>query len=304
MKKVWPEAYRPSSIDDVVFSTPQERAHFTRFVKDGEIPSLLLVGYQGTGKTSVSLALMHDLKVDPSDVLKINCSSEQIEAIREKVETFAYTMPLGKFKVVRLEEMDYLSLPAQALLRTLIQDVEGSCRFIGTANYQNKIMPPLQDRFQIYQFNTPNRDEVLVRAADVLDKEKVEYEVDDLLKVIEAGYPSVRRVLTLLEQSSKSGKLVITGAESVADWKLQLLPLLEQGDWATARQLVCSSASREELQDVYRFLCTNLHRVKGLAKRWDEAYVMIAEYQRWHTMVADVEIHVAALFIDLGMLKE
>lgn len=302
MKKLWAEAYRPASIKDVIFASSTERDIFSRFVAEGEIPSLLLVGHQGTGKTSVSQALMHDLKVDPSDVMKINCSKDHIDAIRSKVESFAYTMPMGKFKIVRLEEMDYLSLPAQGALRTLMEEVQDSCRFIGTANYANKIMPALQDRFQIFQFNAPNRDDVVIRAADILDKEGVEYDVDDLLKVVEAGYPSVRRVVTLLEQSSKTGKLVIAGAESVSDWKLQLLPLLEAGDFTGARKLVCASATREELQDVYSYLYRNVHRSKKLEKKWDEAVVLIAEYQRWHMGVADLELHIAALFIELNAL--
>jgi DNA polymerase III delta prime subunit len=302
MNKVWTEVYRPQSIKDVIFGSEHERETFSRFVKDGEFPNMLLVGNPGTGKTSISLSLVNDLKVDPSDVMKINCSSEQIEAIRSKVETFAYTMPMGEFKVVRLEEMDYLSLPAQGLLRVLIEEVQGSCRFICTANYANKIMPALQDRFQVYTFSSPDRDIVTVRAADILEKEGVEFDVDDLLKVVEAGYPSFRKITHLLEQSSKTGKLVITGAGAAADWKLQLLPLLETSNFQAARKLVCETASREELQDVFSFLYRNVNRVPKLKDKWDQAVILIAQYQYQHQFVADVEIQVAALFIELGAL--
>jgi DNA polymerase III delta prime subunit len=211
-------------------------------------------------------------------------------------------MPMGKFKVVRLEEMDYLSQNAQALLRNLIEEVEGSCRLIATANYVNKIIPPMFDRFQTFTFSSPNKDQVLIRAADILDREKVEYDIDDLLKVVDAGYPSVRRVISLLEQSSGTGKLVIQGEGAVSDWKLQLLPLLEIADFKSARKLVCESATREELQDVYRFLYENIHRVKKLKDTQDEAVVLIARYQYQHSFVADVEIQIAALFIELGAL--
>lgn len=303
MNKVWPELYRPQSIKDVIFSSLEERATFEQFVARGEFPNMLLVGHQGTGKTSVSQSIIKDMQIDPADILKINCSKDQIETIRDKVVSFAYTMPMGKFKVVRLEEMDYLSQPAQALLRVLIEEVQNSCRFICTANYINRILPAVLDRLQVFAFNKPNKDEVTVRAADILDREKIEYDVDDLLRVVDAGYPSVRRILTLLEQSSGTGKLVVRGEGAAQDWKLQLLPLLEEGNFQAARKLVCESATQEELQEVFRFLYQNLHLIKTLKKQ-DEAVILIADYlyKAAVVQVADAEIQLAALFIELGAL--
>lgn len=305
MNKIWPELYRPKSIKDVIFSSQTEREMFERYVAKRQIPNMLLVGAPGTGKTSVSQALIRDLNLDPSDVLKVDCSKDQIDMIREKVSSFAYTMPMGDFKVVRLEEMDYLSQPAQALLRTLIEEVESSCRFIGTANYANKILPPVYERLPAITFNAPNKDEVIVRCADILEKEGITYDVDDLLLVVDAGYPSVRRIISMLEQQSGSGTLVLRGgSENVSDWKLQLLPLLEAGDFQGARKVVCAVSSREELQDVYRFLYTNIHHVKKIQAKQDEAIVLIARYQFQAAVVqlADVELQLAAMFIELGAL--
>jgi V/A-type H+-transporting ATPase subunit I len=141
-----------------------------------------------------------------------------------------------------------------------------------------------------------------VKEADDTLAENVEFEVEDLEKVVEAGYPDVRKTLQLLEAGSKSGKLQIQGEGAVADWKLQLLPLLETGDLKAARTLVCTSATKEELQDVYRFLYDNVHRVKKFAGKEDQAVILIAQYQYQHMFVADVEIQVAALFIELGAL--
>lgn len=302
LSKVWAEKYRPQSIKEVIFASERERAQFDGIVREGELPNILLTGHQGTGKTSISLALMKDLNVHRSDILKINCSDEQIDSIREKVKSFAYTMPTGKFRVVRLEEMDWLSQPAQGLLRALFDEVGTNCRFIGTANYKNKILPPMRSRFQEHDISAPNREDMLVRAAEILVKEEVEFDVTDLEKVIAAAYPDFRKVLMILEASSKSKTLKIVGEESVQDWKLQLLPLLEAGDLKGARKLVCETANREELQDVYRFLYENVHRIKKLKGKEDQAVVTIAQYQYQHGFVADVEIQVAALFIELGAL--
>lgn len=302
LHKLWVEVYRPKTLDQVIFANDKERKTFSAIVEEKTLPNLLLVGVQGTGKTSLSGVLLNELGVLPEDVLRINCSDEKIDAMREKVKTFAYTMAMGNFKVVQLEEMDHLSLDAQALLRGLIEDVSGSCRFIATANYQNKILPAIRSRFQEFVFSRPDREQVLLRMADVLVAENVEFEVEDLEKVVEAGYPDVRKTLQLLEAGSKSGKLVVQGEGAAADWKLQLLPLMETGDLKAARKLVCESASKEELQDVYRFLYDNVHRIKKLKGKEDQAVILIAQYQYQHAFVADPEIQIASLFIEMGAL--
>jgi DNA polymerase III delta prime subunit len=302
LNKVWVEEYRPKSIKDVVFASDAERANFERIVETRSLPNLMLLGPPGTGKSSISGSLLNDLGVRDEDVLSMNCSNEKIDGVRDKVLTFAYTMAMGDFKVVQLEEFDNIGQDAQKLLRSVVEEVGNSCRFIITGNYANRIIPAMQDRFETYNMNRPDRDLITIRCAEILEKEGVEFEVDDLLKVIEAGYPSVRRSIMLLEQSSRSGKLVIQGEGAIADWKLQLLPLIETGDFKSARKLVCESASREELQDVYRFLVANLHRMKKIEKKQDEAIVLIAQYQYQHSFVSDPEIQVAALFIELGAL--
>lgn len=301
LRKLWIEAYRPKKLSEVIFASDKERKVFEAIVAEKSLPNLMLIGVQGTGKTSLSHVLLNELGVLPEDTLRINCSDEKIDAIRDKVKTFAYTMAMGDYKVVQLEEMDHLSLDAQALLRVLIEDVSGSCRFIATGNHENKIIPAMHSRFQVFRFSRPDREQVLLRMADVLVAENVEFEVDDLEKVVEAGYPDVRKVLQLLEAGSKNGKLTIQGEGAVADWKLQLLPLLEVGDLKGARTLVCTSASKEELQDVFSFLYNNLHRTQ---LKQDEAIVMIADYMYKHSFAADPEINIAALFIELSTLVQ
>lgn len=302
LNKLWVEKYRPKTIKDVVFGTEQERKFFERIVEEKSLPNLLLVGVQGTGKTSLSGALLNDLGVLPEDTLRINCSDEKIEAMRDKVKTFAYTMAMGDFKVCQLEEMDNIGHDAQKLLRSLMEEVSGSCRFIATGNYANKILPAMRSRFQEFAFSNPDRELVLLRAADILVAENIEFEVDDLEKVVEAGYPDIRKTIQLLEVGSKSGTLVIQGEGAVADWKLQLFPLLEAGDFNAARKVVCETATKEELQDVYRFLYNNIHRFKKFKGKEDQAIILIAQYQYQHAFVSDAEIQIAALFIELGVL--
>lgn len=301
MKKIWVEKYRPSTVGEVIVGSARDRFKFDSFVAEGEIPNLLMYGGPGTGKTSMSLALIRSLGIDRSDVLKINCSDEKIDAMRDKVKNFAMTMSIGKFKVVRLEELDGIGHDAQRMLRDLIESTERSCRYIATCNHVNKIMIELRSRFSEFKFNAPSRDDILVKAAEILEAEKVYFELDDLEKTVAAGYPDFRKVLQLLESNSIGGTLKIDGGGAAEDWKLSLLPLLEAGDLRGCRKLVCETATQAELIDVYRFLYDNLHRVKKLTKQ-DEAIVLLAQYQYQHAFVSDPELQIAALFIELMAL--
>lgn len=312
-RKPWVEKYRPTSLDDVIFTNSKVKTKFDSIVKTGDLPNLMLFGPPGTGKTSLSKALCRDLDIDAMDILRINCSDEKIDAMRDKVKAFSMTMPIGRnnpnfndprpeFKVVQLEEFDALSFDAQRLLRALIEQTSGSCRFIGTCNYVNKIIPALRSRFQEFELHAPNLEEVVLRAAFILEDQNVSYDAEVLETFINAGYPDFRKIINLLEQHSVDGKLTLGSVEKSGDWQLGLFPLLDAGDFKGARKLVCESAGKEELIDVYRFLFDNITKFKKLKGKEDQAIVLIAQYQFQHGFVADQELQIAALFVELSAL--
>ena len=300
MNKLWVEQYRPKTLSDVVFADNEQYKMFKQIIDDNSLPNLLFVGHQGTGKTSLSGVLINDLKLHPEDVLRINCSDDKIDKIRKDVKNFAFTMPIGSIKVVQLEEIDYLSLEAQALLRSLIEEVSESCRFIGTANYQNKIIPAIRDRFTVCAFKAPSKDGILLKVAEILLAENIDFDIDDLDKLLAISYPSIRKMIHLAEAGSRNGKLCLIDDSKNIDWKLNLLNHLENSDFSGARTLVCSNVQQEDLQQVFTFLYKNIHRTKIPE---GDAIILIADYMYKHSFVADPEINIAALFIELSNLK-
>ena len=189
----------------------------------------------------------------------------------------------------------------QALLRSLIEESASTCRFIATCNYVNKIIPPLRSRFQEFTFRAPDQDKVALLAADILEQEHVTFDAEELLAYVAVGYPDIRKIIQLLQQNSGTGK-TLQSPKSVGtqqgDWKFELLECLQRGDWSRARKVVCDGATREEHEDVYRFLYENIDKLK--VKDKDQAVITIAEYLYRHGIVADTEINLAAAFIELG----
>jgi len=120
--KLWVTKYRPQHIEDIIFQSDAHRSFFHEIVEGKrQLPNLLLSGVQGTGKTTISLALMKDLNINPLDVLLVKCSDETgVDNLRDNVGRFAETMPLGDIKIVRMEEC----LEENTLIMILRNEIE------------------------------------------------------------------------------------------------------------------------------------------------------------------------------------
>ena len=136
MKQLWAEKYRPRTIDEYVFRDDAQREQVKSWIDSGAIPHLLFSGAPGVGKTTLARILIHQLAINEYDVLEINASRENsVDTIRDKITGFVQTMPFGDFKVVLLDEADYISPNGQAALRGVMETYHASARFILTCNY-------------------------------------------------------------------------------------------------------------------------------------------------------------------------
>ena len=305
--ELWVEKFRPNTVDGYVFVDDAQREQVAQWIRDGSIPHLMLSGSAGTGKTTLAKLLINELGIDEYDVMYANGSKEarKVEWV-DKLIGFCQTMPFGKFKVVLIDEADYMNPNSvQPALRNLMEDYSQTVRFILTCNFPNKIIAPLHSRCQGFHITKTDHTEFTARVATVLVTEGVEFDLGTLDLYISATYPDLRKCLNLVQPNSVSGKLVAPSAsdKSARDWKLDCVELFKTGRIREARTLLCQSSSPEESEEIFRWMYDNLELFGDTPERQDQAIVIIRNGLVNNNAVADVEINLSATLIELGQIQ-
>lgn len=305
MKELWVEKYRPSTIDGYVFRDNAQREQIESWIKDKAIPHLIFSGNAGIGKTTLAKILINQLEIDSYDILEINASrTNSVDDVREKIQKFVETMPFGDFKIVLLDEADYLSPNAQAALRGVMETYAHTARFILTCNYPNKIIPALHSRCQGFHIERVDVTEFTARAATVLVEEAIEFDLDTLDTYVKASYPDLRKCLNTLQMNSSTGKLLTPSGDSssTGDWKLSAIELFKEGRINDARKLMCTQVRPEEMEEVFRWLYDNLELWGKDAEKQDQAIIIIRNGLVNVPLVADQEINLSATITELCQL--
>ena len=300
MKKNWNESYRPRTLNGYVYNTPAHERIVAQIIETGNLPNLMFTGIRGTGKTTLAGAILNELKIPKEDVLKVNCSDQKIDYIRSTVIPFARSMPDGDIRVVRLEEFDYLSKDAQALLRSFIEESHSNCRFIATCNYPAKVLPELRSRFTELDFGNPDYADIASLAFNILDTEGIKYSVDDVCAIIESHYPDIRAIINYLESNTSNKTLIVSEtSSSTAEW-------LDTIDIAIKRKNLF--AIRGALQQMSGDdIAVMLKKIQTSVMEHSPEYIMpvirsLAEFEFRMTFVGDAELQIAALFVELDMI--
>ena len=304
MKELWVEKYRPQTTEDYVWIDKEQKNMVKTWIKDKYIPHILLAGGAGSGKTTLAKVLVNELGIDPAEFLHINASRDNgVETLRIKISNFCSTMSSGPFKIVLLDEADYITPPAQGILRGMMEQYHESVRFILTCNYPNKIIPALHSRLQTITFKRLDETDFTRRLAEILVTEGVELDADTLSLYVKICYPDLRKAINSVQMRSTSGTLDMPMVDDASnDYKLAMVDLFRQGRLREARNLIIKQITLEEYEEMFRFMYRNLDLWGKDEDTQDQALLLIRKGLVNHGLVADPEINLSATFVELERL--
>ncbi|MEY4332440.1 MAG: hypothetical protein RLZZ196_1178 [Bacteroidota bacterium] len=262
---LWVERYRPTKLEDYV-GNESLKEKINLYIESGQVPHLLLYGKAGTGKTTLAKLIVKSIDCD---YMIINASDENgVDTIREKIKNFSSSMGFKPFKILILDEADYLTTFGQAALRNVMETFSGHCRFILTCNYVEKIIEPIQSRCQAFQIVPPTKKDVAIQISKILKAENVEFDPKDLVPIIDAAYPDIRKVINTCQSNSFKGKLKVDTQNLLEnDYKMKVLDILKSNDdkrnkYMKLRQAIIDSKAND-FSDLYTILYDKVDEYAG-----------------------------------------
>ena len=296
---LWVEKYRPIKLDDYV-GNEHLKEKVSGYIESEDVPHLLLFGRAGTGKTTLAKLIVKSIECD---YMVINASDENnVDTVRNKVKNFASSQGFKKYKIIILDEFDYMTPNAQAILRNLMETFSKHCRFILTCNYVEKIIDPIQSRCQTFQIVPPSKKEVAVQLDKILKSENVKYDVKDLVPIIDSSYPDIRKVINTCQLNSVKGVLKLSKNDLLdSDFKSKILDILKSSDdsrnkYMKIRQTVADS----KVQDFTEMYSLLYDKVDEYASgKVSGVILVLAEGQHRDALAVDKEIPFMATILNI-----
>ena len=300
---LWVEKYRPTTLDTYI-GNEHLKSKVSVYLESGDLPHLLLYGKAGTGKTTLAKLLVNNIECD---YMYINASDENsVDTVRNKVRGFASTMGFKDYKIIILDECDYITPNAQAALRNLMETFSKHCRFILTCNFVERIIDPIQSRCQSFQVIPPSKKEVALHIHNILKEEDIASKMDDVAGLVNAGYPDIRRVINSAQRQVVNFMLVVDKQSLVeSDYKMKLMEIIKTQDkkdaFKNVRKLLADSQVTD-FAELYKLMYDEVdsYGTGHIA----ECILIIAKYQLSDSQVVDKEINAMAMIIELlGVIK-
>lgn len=152
----------------------------------------------------------YHLEITPSDVgnydrvviqnlLKETAQTQQVDLAAKQ-----------RFKVVVINEAEYLTRDAQAALRRTMEKYSPNLRLILVANSTANIIPPIKSRTLLVRVAAPTRDEIVKILKYTAELEKLEWREKLAERIAEESGRNLRRALLMFE-SVYAQKYVVPG---------------------------------------------------------------------------------------------
>jgi len=296
---LWVEKYRPRTLSEYV-GNEHLKEKVADYLQSGDVPHLLFFGKAGTGKTTLAKLIVNSINCDH---IIINASDENnVDTVRNKVKGFASTIGFKDMKVIILDEFDYMTPNAQAILRNLMETFSKHCRFILTCNYVEKVIDPIQSRCQTFQIVPPTKKDVAVQVSQILSKEGVKFEPKDLVPIIDSGYPDIRKIINTCQLNSSKGQLKLDTTSVIdSDIKSKVVEILKSNDakpnkWKSIRQSI-ADARVQDFTEFYTYLYEKVDEYGG--GNTSNIILILSESQHKDALVVDKEITFMSCIIQI-----
>lgn len=296
---LWTEAFRPNTLEGYI-GNEHIIEKVKIFISNGDVPHLLFYGSAGTGKTTLAKIIANSVD---ADLMYINASDENsVDAVRDKIKRYASTVGFKRWKIIILDEADYLTPNAQAALRNLMETYSKTTRFILTCNYVEKIIDPIQSRCQTFAIMPPNKTDVAKRLVSVLEEKQVQYDIRDIAAIINSSYPDIRRAINTAQSCVIENRLTLDKASAIqANYMTEVLEMLKdpkdrKATFTKIRQCIADSKVRD-FTPMYTFLYDNLDEFAH--GHIAPCILIIAESQFKDASVVDKEINIMAMFVNI-----
>lgn len=299
---LWVEKYRPQTIADCILPA-ETKEIFQEYVRQKNIPNLLLSGTAGIGKTTIAKALCKELGCD---YMIMNASNENgIGVVRTKITSYASAVSFsGGRKYIIMDEADNLTADAMAAFRFHMEEFSANCGFIFTANFPNRMIEAIRSRCSAIDFKIQNGNKAkmavafLKRIDEILTLEGVTYKRDVVIELIQKHFPDFRRTLNELQKYAASGTIDAGALAQLNDASIKdLIANVKAKDFTKTRKWVGSNAD-SDVGTIYRKLYDELYDFMD-SSSIPQAVVIIAEYSYRNGFVSDPEINLMACLTNL-----
>lgn len=191
---------------------------------------------------------------------------------------------------------DNLSKDSQQAFRGFIDEFSGNCTFIFTGNYKSKMIEPLLDRLENYNFVEFPKSEmvkpIFERLKFICESEGVTFNEDvkaNIVKIIHNCYPKIRNMIGCLQRSIANGKFTVVEESANLD---DVIDAMRAKDY----QILISKVNALPNPDIaYEYFYKNI----DMFSKIPNAVLALAKGQFQTEQVRDKNLNLCATCIEL-----
>jgi replication factor C small subunit len=182
-----------------------------------------------------------------------------------------------------------------------MEQFSAKTRFILTCNYVEKIIDPLISRCQAFRIKPPKKRDLLEHIClNILKKEGISYNPQDVVAVINNHFPDIRKMINVCQSLVVDGNLVYSDTSkvpaSISNILIDKLKNTNKDTWLEIRKEVINQQVKE-FQPIYSDL---FNRMDEYSKGQDGFIaIVLNDYQKNNSMVVDKELNFAACMAEI-----